>query len=77
MLLYGSSASLPEVIALADLATGLMTLVNVTALFLLSGVVVKITVDYHQQHSAGKIPTYIVSDKEEKNLNLSKGIWKN
>ena len=50
MLLFGSAASLGQVIALADLSTGLMTIVNVTALFLLSKVVVSVTKDYHQQH---------------------------
>ncbi|NMP33453.1 alanine:cation symporter family protein [Thalassotalea sp. M1531] len=76
MLVFGSSASLPEVIALADLATGLMTVVNVTALFLLSKVVVSITKDYQQQVKQGKTPNYQVSEEEEISLGLSSGIWR-
>ncbi len=75
MLIFGSVASLPQVIALADLSTGLMTVVNVTALLLLSKVVVSITQDYHQQHNSGKLPTYAPSASEHSRFNLTKGIW--
>jgi alanine or glycine:cation symporter, AGCS family len=75
MLVYGSVASLGEMINLADLATGLMTVVNVTALFLLSKAVLSITQDYHRQLKENKLPTYIVSDEEEEKLKLTKGIW--
>ncbi len=75
MLIFGSIATLPEVIALADLSTGLMTIVNVSALFMLSGVVVKITKDYHQQQDKGLLPTYQPDEKEQQDFNLTKGIW--
>ena len=75
MLVFGSIATLPEVIALADLSTGLMTIVNVSALFMLSGVVVKITKDYHQQQDKGLLPTYQPDEQEQKDFNLTKGIW--
>ncbi|MFT6900698.1 MAG: AGCS family alanine or glycine:cation symporter [Colwellia sp.] len=75
MLIFGSVASLPQVIALADLSTGLMTVVNVTALLLLSKVVVSITQDYHQQHNQGKLPSYKPSKSEHSRFNLTKGIW--
>jgi len=75
MLIFGSVASLPQVIALADLSTGLMTVVNVTALLLLSKVVVSITQDYHQQHNQGKLPSYKPNDSEHARFNLTKGIW--
>ncbi len=75
MLVFGSIATLPEVIALADLSTGLMTIVNVSALFMLSGVVVKITKDYHQQQDKGLLPTYQPNEQEQKDFNLTKGIW--
>ncbi|GHE79248.1 alanine/glycine:cation symporter family protein [Thalassotalea profundi] len=75
MLVFGSVASLPEVIALADLSTGLMTVVNVTALFLLTKVVVLVTKDYHQQLADGKLPEYSPNVEEHKALHLSKGIW--
>jgi len=75
MLIFGSVASLPEVIALADLSTGLMTIFNVTALFLLSGVVIRVTKDYHQQQGLNKLPTYQPDEKEQSELHLTKGIW--
>ena len=75
MLIFGSVASLPQVIALADLSTGLMTVVNVTALLLLSKVVVSITQDYHQQHNQGKLPCYMPNESEHTRFNLTKGIW--
>jgi len=75
MLVYGSVASLPEVIALADLSTGLMTIFNVSALFLLSKVVVNIAKDYSRQQKMKKLPCYLPSEDESMRLNLSKGIW--
>lgn len=75
MLVFGSVASLPEVIALADLSTGMMTVVNVIALFLLTKVVVAVTKDYHQQISAGKLPEYKPTREQHESLHLSQGIW--
>ena len=75
MLVFGSVATLPEVIALADLSTGLMTIFNVTALFMLSKVVIAIAKDYHQQHDKGELPHYQPDDIEQQRFNLTKGIW--
>jgi AGCS family alanine or glycine:cation symporter len=75
MLVFGSVATLPEVIALADLSTGLMTVFNVISLFLLTKAISTVTKDYHLQKMQGKIPTYCPSDAEHKSLNLTQGIW--
>jgi AGCS family alanine or glycine:cation symporter len=75
MLVYGSVASLPEVIALADLSTGLMTIFNVSALFLLSKVVVLVAKDYNCQNKENNLPCYAPSKDEHQRLNLSEGIW--
>ena len=75
MLVFGSTATLTQVIALADLSTGLMTVVNVIALFLLSKVVVSITKDYHEQHALGKLPTYQPTPEQHKELGLTVGVW--
>ncbi len=75
MLVYGSVATLGEMINLADLATGLMTVVNVTALFLLSKAVITITKDYQQQLKAKQLPTYLVDEQEVTALKLTPGIW--
>ncbi|WP_426360396.1 alanine/glycine:cation symporter family protein [Pseudocolwellia sp. HL-MZ19] len=74
-LIFGSVATLPEVIALADLSTGLMTVFNVISLILLTKVISTVTKDYHEQKMAGKIPTYSPSAAEHKSLNLTQGIW--
>ena len=76
MLVFGSVATLPEVIALADLGIGLMTVLNVIALFLLSKVVISVTRDYQQQHKQGKLPCYNPSTEQQQALNLSEGVWK-
>lgn len=76
MLIFGSSASLPEVIALADMSTGLMTVLNVTALLLLSKVVVGISKDYQKQLDKGELPSYEVDEETEHSLGLTKGIWR-
>jgi len=75
MLIFGSVATLPEVIALADLSTGLMTVFNVISLFLLTKAISTVTKDYHLQKMQGKIPTYLPSAAEHKSLNLTQGIW--
>ena len=75
MLVFGSTASLPQVIALADLSTGLMTVVNVIALFILSKVVVTISQDYHKQRSNGQLPTYQPSEEQHRKLGLTPGVW--
>ena len=58
MLVYGAIATLPQVIAMADLAFGLMALVNIAALFLLSKTVREITKDYQAQRKQGHTITY-------------------
>lgn len=75
-LLYGAGASLGEMINLADMATGLMTVVNVTALFLLWKTVLIITQDYHQQLKSKILPSYQVSSKQEAALKLTPFIWR-
>ena len=75
MLLFGSVASLPQVIALADMSTGLMTVVNVIALVLLSKVVVSITKDYNNQLKVKQLPKYTVTTAQAKSLNLSENVW--
>lgn len=75
MLVFGSVATLPEVIALADLSTGLMTVFNVIALILLTKVIASVTKDYHEQKMQGKLPSYKPSDEEHRAFNLTANIW--
>lgn len=53
MVLWGSSASLKEVWAAADMALGLMTVVNVTALILLTPTIVAVSKDYFHKRDHG------------------------
>lgn len=54
MIYWGSVASLPMVWAMADMALGLMTVVNVVAIIILTPTIVKVTQDYIQQRKANK-----------------------
>jgi len=53
MVLWGSGAGLKEVWAAADMALGLMTVVNVTALALLTPPIVAVSKDYFKKHDQG------------------------
>ncbi|AWL11491.1 putative transporter [Saliniradius amylolyticus] len=58
MILWGSMAALPKVWAMADMALGLMTVINIIAIVWLTPTIVNITKDYWAQHKAGKQPEY-------------------
>ncbi|MCL9775172.1 alanine/glycine:cation symporter family protein [Vibrio methylphosphonaticus] len=75
MVLFGSVATLPMIWALADVSMGLMALVNLVAIILLSGIVVKLAKDYNQQLKAGKVPTFDANDYPELKSQLEPGIW--
>ncbi|MEZ9335880.1 alanine/glycine:cation symporter family protein, partial [Vibrio sp. 10N.286.51.A4] len=47
MVMFGSLATLPTVWALADVSMGLMAIVNLVAIILLSGIVIKLAKDYN------------------------------
>ncbi|MBF9001571.1 alanine/glycine:cation symporter family protein [Vibrio nitrifigilis] len=75
MVMFGSLANLPTVWSMADVSMGLMAIVNLVAIILLSGIVVKLTKDYNQQLKAGKLPTFDVNDYPELKAQLEEGIW--
>lgn len=52
MILWGAMASLPSVWAMADMALGLMTVVNVIAIVLLTPTIISITNDYREKRKA-------------------------
>jgi AGCS family alanine or glycine:cation symporter len=52
MILWGSMAALPKVWAMADMALGLMTVVNIIAIVLLTPTIVAVTKDYHDKRKA-------------------------
>ncbi|WP_394176025.1 alanine/glycine:cation symporter family protein [Thalassotalea litorea] len=76
MIFYGSVATLGEVIAMADLGVGLMTIVNVTAIVLLTKSLVFVAKDYNQHLDAGKLPEFNIDEQQEQKMRLTKHIWR-
>ncbi|MBR9874837.1 sodium:alanine symporter family protein [Vibrio sp. J1-1] len=77
MVMFGAMASLPVVWSLADVSMGLMAIVNLVAILLLSGIVIKLAKDYNRQLDAGKVPTFDANDFPELKSQLEEGIWYN
>lgn len=68
---FGAQADFSLVWNLADVTMGLMAIVNIIAIFLLSGTVVKVLEDYERQKSQGIKPVF-----REKNVGLKNTVWK-
>ena len=77
MVMFGALSSLPTVWALADVSMGLMAIVNLIAITLLSGTVIKLAKDYNKQLAEGKVPTFDSKDYPELHSQLEEGIWDN
>lgn len=75
MTFWGANASLPEVWAIADLSLGLTTIINITALMLLSKTIVLVTKDYHQQMKTVKSPVFSENKMSDIQGKLAKNIW--
>ena len=56
MVYWGSSATLTQVLAAADMSLGLMTVVNIVALFLLSPTIIAVSKHYHEQIKTSNKP---------------------
>jgi AGCS family alanine or glycine:cation symporter len=74
MMLWGASATLKEVWDLADIALGLMTVVNVIAIILLTPTILSVTHDYHTQRDKGIEPEFKVKDVKVQGK-CEDGIW--
>ncbi len=75
MVMFGSIGSLPVIWSLADVSMGLMAIVNLVAIILLSGIVIKLAKDYNRQLAAGKVPTFDANEYPELKSQLEEGIW--
>ncbi len=75
MVMFGAMATLPTVWAMADVSMGMMAIVNLIAILLLSGTVIKLAKDYNRQLDAGKVPRFDVNDYPELKSQLEEGIW--
>lgn len=74
MVLWGSSASLPRVWVMADVALGLMTVINVIAIIWLTPTIVSITRDYFASRDKGETPEYKTGQCAIQG-GTEKGIW--
>ncbi len=74
--IWGSVATVLEVFALADVSMGFMAILNMIALALLSGVVIRLGKDYVAQRKAGKTPEFHIGDHPEIAQGVDREIWK-
>jgi AGCS family alanine or glycine:cation symporter len=75
MVVWGAYESLATVFNAADASMGLMATVNLIAIVLLSGTVVKLTRDYASQRKAGQVPTFHAADYPELSGKIDSAIW--
>lgn len=76
IVLWGAVSPVMTVFDLADLAMGVMTLINVAAILLLSGLVVRLTRDYLGQRDAGRDPEFDPAAFPELVGRIDMDIWK-
>jgi len=60
----------------ADASMGLMATINLIAIVMLSGTVVKLTHDYFAQRKAGKEPVFHLADYPELTGEIDGEIWR-
>jgi len=76
MVFWGANASLQEVWGLADMALGLMTLVNIYAIILLTPTVLNLTKDFHRKLKDNVEPSFSIGDVKIQG-ETEPGIWSN
>jgi AGCS family alanine or glycine:cation symporter len=75
MILWGSMAAVPKVWAMADMALGLMTVVNIIAIILLTPTIVAVTKDYNEKRKNQSEMSFVESDCDIQGKTEDK-IWK-
>ena len=75
MVVWGAYESVATVFNAADASMGLMATVNLIAIVLLSGTVVKLTRDYTAQRKAGQEPLFHADDYPELGGKIDTSIW--
>jgi len=76
MVVWGSVQTVATVFDAADASMGLMATINLIAIVLLSGTVVKLTQDYFAQRKAGQEPVFHSADYPELGGEIDQEIWK-
>ncbi|MDQ0506345.1 alanine/glycine:cation symporter family protein [Xanthobacter agilis] len=75
MVIWGAMESVGTVFNTADAAMGLMASINLIAIVLLSGLVVRLTRDYLDQRRAGKEPVFLASAMPDLKDSIDTEIW--
>ena len=75
MVVWGSIQTVATVFDTADASMGLMATINLVAILLLSGTVVKLTQDYFKQRKAGLEPVFHAADYLELGDGIDRQIW--
>ena len=76
MVVWGAVQTVSTVFNFADAAMGLMAVINLVAVIMLSGTVVKLTRDYFGQRREGKEPRFRVDEFPELGDGIDRNIWK-
>ncbi len=75
MVIWGAWESVATVFNAADASMGLMATINLVAIVLLSGLVVRLTRDYLAKRKAGLLPRFVASDMPELKGEIDPEIW--
>ncbi|MCK7545006.1 alanine:cation symporter family protein [Marinobacter bryozoorum] len=75
MVVWGGYEAVVTVFNTADASMGLMATINLIAIALLSGTVVKLTKDYLAQRKAGEVPHFKSKDYPELHEKIDSNIW--
>ncbi len=76
MVVWGAYQAVTTVFEAADASMGLMATINLIAIVLLSGTVVKLTQDYMAQRKNGEIPKFKAADYPELKEKINTDIWR-
>lgn len=76
MVIWGAYQAVATVFDAADASMGLMATINLIAIVLLSGTVVKLTQDYMAQRKNGEIPKFKAADYPELKEKINTDIWR-
>lgn len=75
MVVWGAHESVATVFNAADASMGLMATINLIAILLLSGIVVRLARDYVAKRRSGAVPTFLASEMPELQGSIDAEIW--
>ena len=76
MVIWGGYEAVVTVFNAADASMGLMAVINLIAIVLLSGTVIKLTKDYLAQRKEGVVPQFKSADYPELDEKIDSSIWR-